>query len=92
MRADVADRRRTRAVVLFGWALLYARHGTDWQAVERAPNEHTCEQVRAAHVAGDSRIEIGSALADQPADNPLRQQAAARAERRVAPRYRCAPE
>ena len=84
-------RRRTLTAVLLGWALFYTRDGTDWRVVEQVESEHTCSQVRAAHVASETRTEIGSALADQPADNPLRQQAVARAERRVGPRYRCAP-
>ena len=79
------------AGVVLGWALLYARDGSDWRMMEQLESEHTCAQVRAAHVATDTRAEIGSALADQPADNPMRQQAVARVERRVAPRYRCAP-
>lgn len=84
-------RTRTLAHVVLGWALFYARDGTDWRVVERLESEHTCSQVRAAHVASETRAEIGSALADQPADNPMRQQAVVRAERRVGPRYRCAP-
>ena len=85
------NRRCTLAIVVLGWVLMYARDGSDWRVIERIESEYTCTQVREAHVATDTRREIGSALADQPADNPMRQQAVARAERRVAPRYRCSP-
>ena len=81
--------RSTWVVAVLGWALLYARNGTDWRVIERSESEYRCSQVLEAHVAIDTRTEIGSALADQPADNPMRQQAVARTERRVAPRYRC---
>jgi hypothetical protein len=46
-------------------------------------------RVREASVDRDILDEIGGALASQPADNPLRQQAYGRAARRVAARYRC---
>lgn len=75
--------------MLLGWALLYAKRDGDWRPLEQYPSESTCLRVRSVSVANEVRGEIGSALADQPADNPIRQQAAARVERRVGERYRC---
>lgn len=83
--------RRRLGLLLLGWALLYGR-GEDWETLDEFSSQVTCLRVRAAHVDDDVRDEMGSALADQPADNPLRQQAYQRAEQRVGDRYRCAPE
>jgi hypothetical protein len=62
----------------------------DWkQLADYGSRSVTCEQVRESNVARDVLSEIGGALADQPTDNPIRQQAYGRAERRIRERYRC---
>jgi hypothetical protein len=78
-----------RAWPLLGWVLLQAGPNGDWGAVDRLSSQVRCTQLLEARVATDVLREIGSALADLPADNPIRQQAYARAERRVSARYRC---
>ena len=83
------DRRSTLPVLVLGWVLLYA--GRDgWVKLDDFHSSVTCQQVQDADVANDVRREIGSVLASQPADNPMRQEASVRAERRVRERYRCA--
>jgi hypothetical protein len=81
--------RRAFGLVFFGWVLLHAAHDGGWQTIGDYPGSVTCERVRDSSVADEIRHEIGGALADQPADNPLRQQAWSQAERRVRERYRC---
>ena len=80
---------RAAGLVLLGWALVYSRAGEDWSTVDEFASESTCMQVRSASVERETLEEIGGALAGQPADNPMRQQAYDRAVRRVASRYRC---
>ena len=83
--------RRVAVSLVLGWMLLQVQRSGDWEVVGgEFPTESACLQVRAARVQGDAIADIGSALADQPADNPLRQQALDRAERRNDGRYRCA--
>ena len=76
-------------LLLVAWALIYSREGNDWSVVDEFGSETTCMRVRSATVDRETQDEIGSALASQPADNPMRQQAYERASRRVAGRYRC---
>lgn len=76
------------ALPLLAWFLIYGRDG-DWRPIDELNSETTCLHLRAQAVDNDIRSEIGSALADQPADNPLRRDAFRRAERRVGARYRC---
>jgi hypothetical protein len=83
-----AGRRRVRAIAL-GWALLYAREGNDWSAVDRGPYDPHCGRLLAGKVDAETLDRIGTVLAAQPADNPLRQDAYRRAARHVAARYRC---
>ena len=75
--------------VLLGWALLYSRHGDSWQTLGDYPTPTLCDQVRDARINGEAQGEMGGALADQAADNPMRREAYQRAARRVAERYRC---
>ena len=83
------DRRPAFPVLVLGWVLMYA--GRDgWVKIGDFQSSTTCQQVRDADVANDVHREIGSVLASQPADNPMRQEASVRAERRVRERYRCA--
>ena len=87
--ADISHMRRALpTLVLLGWVLLYA-DGRNWKVVDDFPYQTTCLRVLSANVDREVRDDIGSALADQPADNPIRQQAYARAERRAGERYRC---
>jgi hypothetical protein len=44
---------------------------------------------RTGNVDREVQQAIGGALARQPADNPMRQAAYARAERRITAQYRC---
>jgi hypothetical protein len=71
------------------WVLMHAGAGGDWEPGDEFPSELMCMRVRAIAVADAVNGELG-ALASQPVDNPMRQQAFARAERRVGSRYRCA--
>jgi hypothetical protein len=83
------DRRWTLGLLLFGWMLIHAGHDGAWDPIGDFRGSDTCERVRESDVASDTLREIGSALADQPVDNPIRQQAYERAERHVRERYRC---
>ena len=78
--------------ILLAWVLLYSRHGQSWEPLVDAGSESRCQQVLDARVSEDVQSEIGGALAGQPADNPLRQNAVRSAERRVRERYRCASD
>jgi hypothetical protein len=78
-----------RRLAVLGWVLMHARREGDWQPLDTFVSGTTCERVRAVDVASDLRNAIGSALADQPADNPMRQEAVRRVEPRVNQRYRC---
>lgn len=76
-------------LVLLGWVLLHAERDGDWRVIDDYPSSLTCERVRAARIDAETRHTIGSALAEQPADNPMRQEAYRRAGRRTGERYRC---
>jgi hypothetical protein len=79
--------------LVLGWMLVYHRPGSDSRPVDRnLDSSSTCEQLRAARIAEETNKEIGSALASQPADNPMRVEAWRRAEPRVRERWRCEPE
>jgi hypothetical protein len=71
------------------WALLYSPDGRGWDVVDEFPSEWSCLQGRSASVDREAQREIGGALASQPADNPMRQAAYTRAERRITAHYRC---
>jgi len=81
--------RRLLTVVFLGWAVLYSRHGSQWQQVGEAQSSDQCQQIMAAHVTGEAMQEMDGALAGQDADNPLREAAFKREVRNVAGRYRC---
>ena len=70
-------------------ALTERNPNVDWSAVERGPYDAHCGRLLAGRVNAETLDRIGTVLAAQPADNPLRQDAYRRAERHVAPRYRC---
>jgi hypothetical protein len=76
-------------MLALAWALLYSPEGREWEVLDEYPSEWSCLQGRTATADRDIQHEIGSALASQPADNPMRQAAYVRAERRVGARYRC---
>ena len=76
-------------ILLVVWALIYSHEGYGRNIVDEFASQSTCLRVRAASVDRETQDEIGAALAKQPADNPMRQQAYDRASRRVAARYRC---
>lgn len=76
-------------MLVLAWALVHSRDGDDWSTVDEYASESTCMRVREASIERDILDEIGGALAGQPADNPMRQQAYGRAARRVTTRYRC---
>ena len=76
-------------VLLLVCALMYSRDGDEWDVLDEFDSESHCTRVRAGSIDGEIQQEIGGALASQEVDNPMRQQAAARASRRVAARYRC---
>lgn len=80
------------AIALTTWTLLYSRYGTAWRPVEDFSSGSTCRQVRGAWVELEAAKEIGSVLASQPADNPVRNRAIGRARERVSSRFRCVHE
>ena len=82
-------RNRGAGILLLAWALIYSRDGEDWSVQDEFASESHCMRAREGSVERDTQDEIGSALASQPADNPMRQQAYSRASGRVASRYRC---
>ena len=88
--------RPAAALVLFGWMLLSSRDPDAppeaWQAVGSYDDKWVCDHARSAEVDRATQMEIGSALAGQPPDNPLRREAYRRAEARVRPRFRCERE
>ena len=81
--------RRLVSTIILGWALLYSRHGDEWQRQGDFVQEGSCERVLAARVQDDTLAEVGGALAVQSPDNPMRQEAYRHAERHVRERYRC---
>ena len=81
-------RRHAVCTLLLAWALLYSE-GSGSDVLDEYPTEWSCLQGRTANIDREVQTEIGSALASQPADNPMRQQAYGRAARRVSARYRC---
>jgi hypothetical protein len=82
--------RKVASIVVLGWALLYDRGGHAWQVLDSLPSSYTCEQLRVARIDQEIQHEIGSALASQSGDNPMRVQAYQAAASRVNGRYRCA--
>jgi hypothetical protein len=76
-------------MLALAWALLYSPEGDGWDVLDEYPTEWSCLSGRTANVDREVQQQIGSALASQPADNPMRQAAYGRAERRVGARYRC---
>jgi hypothetical protein len=91
IQRDLTRRLRIR-VLLVGWLLLYSRWGGEWRPLDEFSSYSYCNHTRTARVHEESLQEIGGALAGQSGDNPMRQRALARAERRVRARYRCEPD
>jgi len=83
------SRRLVLPGLLLGWVLLAARRDGKWQTVGDFPGSYSCNEVRAQRVADDANRQIGTALANLPGDNPMRQQAFARAADRARDQYRC---
>jgi hypothetical protein len=83
------DRHVRLGLLLLGWALVHAGRDGVWEPLGDFGAPVTCERVRESSVAADVLRDIGSALAGLPADNPIRQQAYERADRRIRERYRC---
>jgi hypothetical protein len=83
------SRHGRKVMVLLGWALLYSRYGNDWQVTNQFPDPDLCTRVMDARVAETAQGELG-ALASQSGDNPMRQEAWARAEKHARARFRCA--
>jgi len=82
-----------RALVLTGWILLTNPPSSGgWRPLGTFEQEWLCAHVRADAIDRDVRAQIGSALASQPPDNPLRQEAYRKAEAHVRDRYRCERE
>jgi hypothetical protein len=76
-----------------GWLLLFSDdpEGRDprWRRIADFASESLCERGRAAEAERMALGRIGGALAMQPADNPLRQEALRRAYARTRDHYRC---
>src|SRR3989454_12102752 len=77
-----------KAVVLAGWVLLMSGPSGGWRPVGTYEQEWLCAHVRADAIDRAAVAEIGSALASQPRDNPLRQEADRRAAKQPADLYR----
>lgn len=80
------------AGVLAGWVLLTTASSGGWRPLGTYDQEWLCAHVRADAIDRAVQAQIGSALAAQPADNPLRQEAYRRAEPHVRGRFRCERE
>jgi hypothetical protein len=73
-----------------GWLLVHSAGGRDeWREVSDFGTESQCDYGRTAEVERATLEHIGSALASQPVDNPMRQDAYRRAYDRVRGQYRC---
>ena len=81
--------RLARAVVLGGWILLVNAPSGGWRPLGTYGQEWLCAHVRADAIDRAAVAEIGSALASQPRDSPLRREAYRRAETHLRDRYRC---
>ena len=81
--------RLAKAVVLAGWVLLMSGPSGGWRPLGTYEQEWLCAHVRSAAIDRAAVAEIGGALASQPRDNPLRQEAYRRAETHLRDRYRC---
>jgi hypothetical protein len=83
-------------VLLASWVLMFNPEPDDrrsqWRQVGRYPTSPMCEYALAGEVRRTSEQRIGSALASQPVDNPMRQSAFSRAYDRVQTQYRCVSE
>src|SRR2546428_5127990 len=77
--------RRAPAVVLAGWVLLFNAPSRGWRPLGTYEQEWLCAHMRADAIDRAAVAEIASALASQPADNPLRQDAYRRARRTCVP-------
>lgn len=88
--------RPAATALLLGWALIYSRDPSaprhEWKEIGAYATEWVCNDVREGEVDRAIAKEIGSALASQPADNPMRATAWTKAQPRVRPRYRCERE
>jgi len=81
--------RPAAAVVLAGWVLLMGGPSGGWRPLGTYEQEWLCAHVRADAIDRAAVAEIGSALASQPRDDPLRREAYRRAETHLRDRYRC---
>jgi hypothetical protein len=83
-------------VLLAGWVLMFNAEPDDrrseWRQVGRYPTSPLCEYALTGEVRRISEQRIGSVLASQPADNPMRQSAFGRAYDRAQKQYRCVSE
>jgi hypothetical protein len=81
--------RLAQATVLAGWVLLSSGPSGGWRPLGTYDQQWVCAHLRAAAIDRAVLAEIGSALASQPPDNPLRREAYRRAETHLLNRYRC---
>ena len=79
-------------VLIGGWILLMNAPSGGWRTLGTYEQEWLCAHMRADAIDRAAMAEVGSALANQPADNPIRQEAYRRAEAHVRNRYRCERE
>lgn len=89
-------RRTLTAVLLASWVLMFNpdpdNRRSEWRQVGRYPTSPTCEYALEGEARRSSEQRIGSALASQPVDNPMRQSALGRAYDRAQTHYRCVGE
>jgi len=74
-----------------GWLLVYNAGGRndEWREVSDFGTESQCDYGRTAEVERATLQRIGTALASQPVENPMRQDAYRRAYEHVRGQYRC---
>jgi hypothetical protein len=84
------------STVVAAWLLMYSddpdARSPRWREIGRFGSKDQCESGRAGQAEGITLEHIGSALAAQPADNPLRQRARGRALEQAKRQFRCQRE
>jgi hypothetical protein len=83
-------------ILLAGWALMFNPDPDDrrpqWRQVGHYATDSLCERALTLGMQRTTEARIGGALASQPPDNPMREEAYARANFRAQKQYRCVSE
>jgi hypothetical protein len=95
-KSSAMPRHALATAIAAGWLLLVSNdpdaRTPEWRALGSYGSESHCEQGRDAEAEQAATVRIGGALANQPADNPIRQEAFRHAYDRARARYRCVRE